>query len=259
MEYILYEKMGPIVTLTLNRPEALNAFNSQMLEELTTCLDAAQRDLEIRCLILTAAGERAFTAGGDVKEEAVLSPEAAKEFSERGKRCVLSILHHRVPVICAVHGYTLGGGMELVLASDITIAASNLSIGVPTIRLGSIPGWGSTVLLPLAVGASRAKELLYTGRSMNAEEALRLGLVDSVVEPDKLLPSAMKLAETIADMAPIAIEYMKQSVNNSAYRDLDSAFKAETKYFSACFETQDRREAIGAFLTKREHGEYHRH
>ena len=258
MEFILYEKAGSIATITLNRPEALNAFHPQMMEELIQCLDTAQQDLDIRCLVLFSAGKKAFTAGGDIKVQAALSPETAKTFADLGKRCILSILHHRVPVICAAHGYTLGGGMELVLASDITIAASNLSLGVPTIRLGAIPAWGSTVLLPLAVGASKAKEILYTGLRLKAEEACQLGLVEMVVEPEKLLSSAMALAETIADMPPIAIEYMKQSVNNSAYRELDPVFKAETGYFSACFETEDRREAMDAFLVKRQHGKYHR-
>ena len=145
---MIYEKKGSIAQITINRPKALNAFNSQMLDELTEALALAEQDPEIRCVILTAAGERVFTAGGDIKEEVQLNEETAKAFSRRGKKMILSILNHRVPVICAVRGYALGGGMEMILAADFTIAASDAKIGIPTIKLGGIPGWGSTILLP---------------------------------------------------------------------------------------------------------------
>lgn len=184
-----------------------------MLDELTEALEMAEKDTGVRCVILTAAGERAFTAGGDIKEEVQLNETTAAEFSRRGKKMIRSILNHRVPVICAVRGYALGGGMEMILAADITVAATDAKIGIPTIKLGGIPGWGSTVLLPRTVGASRAKELLYTGRSLSAEEALKLGVVEDVVEPDELLKRAFELADTIADMAPLAVENMKKSIN----------------------------------------------
>lgn len=258
MEFIIYEKNQHIATITINRPRALNAFNSQMLDEMTEVLKTAEEDLDIRCVIVTAAGERAFTAGGDIKEEVKMNRETAAAFAGRGKQCVLSILNHRVPVICAVRGYALGGGMELILASDITIAASDAKIGIPTIKLGAIPGWASTVLLPRTVGASRAKELLYTGRSLGAGEALELGLVEMVTEPERLMEEANALAGVIADMAPLAVERMKKSVNRSMQAELTESLENETALFAACFETADHLEATTAFLEKRAHGEYRR-
>ncbi|MCI8453924.1 MAG: enoyl-CoA hydratase/isomerase family protein [Lachnospiraceae bacterium] len=256
MEFILYEKKENIAVITINRPRALNALNSQMLDELTEALALAEKDQQIRCVILTSAGGRAFTAGGDVKEEVKLQPEEAARFAERGKRCTLSVLNHRVPVICAVQGYALGGGMELILAGDITVAADDAKIGIPTIRLGSVPGWGSTVLLPRIVGVSRAKELLYSGRSLDAEEALKLGVVEFVKKPEELMEFAMDLAKTIADMPPVAVESMKKSINSSFESGMDECLKKETDLFSLCFGTVDHLEATTAFLEKRPHGTY---
>ena len=256
MEFMLDEKKDTIAVITINRPRALNAFNSQMLDELTEALAEAEADTSIRCVVITAAGERAFTAGGDIKEEVKLNPETARQFSERGKRCTLSILHHRVPVLCAVRGYALGGGMEIILASDITVAADDAKIGTPTIKLGGIPGWGCTVLLPCIVGHSRAKELLYTGRSLSAEEALRLGVVEYVTAPGELMDFTMKLAADIADMAPFGIESMKKSINGSLTLCLDKALEQETGLFGDCFGTSDHLEATTAFLEKRPHAAY---
>ena len=250
MEFMIYEKKGSIAQITINRPKALNAFNSQMLDELTEALALAEQDPEIRCVILTAAGERAFTAGGDIKEEVQLNEETAKAFSRRGKKMILSILNHRVPVICAVRGYALGGGMEMILAADFTIAASDAKIG--------IPGWGSTILLPKTVGASRAKELLYTGRSLSAEEAKELGVVEFVVEPDELMKKAFELADVITDMAPLAVENMKRSINTAMSIGLSESLDTETGIFASCFATEDHLEATTAFLEKRGHGEYKR-
>lgn len=258
MKYMLYEEKDHIAVITLNRPRALNAMNSQMLDELTEALAKAEENKNIRCVILTAAGDRAFTAGGDIKEEVRLNPDTAYEFSERGKKCILSILNHRVPVICAVRGYALGGGMEIILASDITVAASDAKIGIPTIKLGGIPGWASTVLLPITVGASRAKELLYTGRSLDAEEALKLGIVEAVTDPEKLMETAGKLAQEIADMVPLAMENMKKSINGSMKAGFEESLKQETKIFAACFGTEDHLEATTAFLEKRPHEEFKR-
>ena len=218
MEFMIYEKKDTTALITINRPKALNAFNSQMLDELTEALEMAEKDTGVRCVILTAAGERAFTAGG----------------------------------------YALGGGMEMILAADITVAATDAKIGIPTIKLGGIPGWGSTVLLPRTVGTSRAKELLYTGRSLSAEEALKLGVVEDVVEPDELLKRAFELADTIADMAPLAVENMKKSINTAMSAGLEESLGTETDIFASCFGTQDHLEATTAFLEKRAHGEFMR-
>lgn len=216
---MIYEKKDTTALITINRPKALNAFNSQMLDELTEALEMAEKDTGVRCVILMAAGERAFTAGGDIKEEVQLNETTA---------------------------------------ADITVAATDAKIGIPTIKLGGIPGWGSTVLLPRTVGASRAKELLYTGRSLSAEEALKLGVVEDVVEPDELLKRAFELADMIADMAPLAVENMKKSINTAMSAGLEESLGTETDIFASCFGTQDHLEATTAFLEKRAHGEFMR-
>ena len=196
--------------------------------------------------------------GGEIKEEVQLNEKTAEAFSNRGKKMVLAILNHRVPVICAVRGYALGGGMEMILAADITVAATDAKIGIPTIKLGGIPGWGSTVLLPRTVGASRAKELLYTGRSLSAKEALELGVIEYVAEPGELLKKAFELAGVISDMAPLAVENMKKSINTAMSAGLEESLTVETGIFASCFGTEDHLEATTAFLEKRGHGEFKR-
>ena len=223
MEFMIYEKKDTTALITINRPKALNAFNSQMLDELTEALEMAEKDTGVRCVILTAAGERAFTAGGDIKEEVQLNETTAAEFSRRGKKMIRSILNHRVPVICAVRGYALGGGMEMILAADITVAAT---------------------------------DALF--RSKCSEEALKLGVVEDIVDPDELLKRAFELADTIADMAPLAVENMKKSINTAMSAGLEESLGTETDIFASCFGTQDHLEATTAFLEKRAHGEFMR-
>lgn len=256
MENVLYHKEGNIGTITINRPEALNALNEATLKELIETLEMIGQDKDIRCAVLTASGEKAFTAGGDIKEEITLKGEAAREFSQLGKQCMKRIYDLRVPLISAVHGYALGAGMEIIMVSDITIVTTAAKMGIPTIKLGTIPGWGSTQMLPRVVGASRAKELLYTGRIMGAEEALNMGLVEFVVEPEKLMEKAYEIADQIVDMAPIAMENMKIAINTSVEDDLEHGYDVETELFVRCYGTEDKKEAMTAFLEKRNHGQY---
>lgn len=250
---VIYKKEANIATITINRPEALNAFNEDLLKQLIEAFETAEKDKEIYCVVLTAAGEKAFTAGGDIKQEILLEGDAARSFSQLGKRFMKSIYDSRTPVICAVDGYALGGGMEIILVSDITVATTKAKIGIPTIKLGTVPGWGSTQMLARVVGISRAKELLYTGRILSAEEAFSIGLVEFVVEREHLLEKAYELAHQIADMAPIAMESMKIAINTSVEDDLDHGFDVETELFVRCYGTEDKKEAMTAFLEKREH------
>lgn len=256
MEYIIYEKKQHIAEITLNRPEVMNAFNSRLIDELIEAFGMVEKDLEVYCVILKANGEKAFSAGGDIKEEIATDGPAAKAFGEKGKRCITAIQDCRVPVICAVQGYALGGGMEVILVSDITVAAENAKIGMPTIKLGTIPGWGSTKNLAEAVGKSRAKELLLTGRMITAQEALSLGLVEFVVPVGQLLEKARQLAETIADMAPIAVKTMKSCIDKGWEMNRNQAYEMETEAFAMCYGTQDKYEAMSAFLEKRPHKPY---
>lgn len=256
MEIICYEKKEHIATITINRPEVLNAFNQQTLTELIEALEIVENDQDVYCAVLTAAGDKAFTAGGDIKQEITLKGDAAREFSRLGKKCLSKIYDLRVPLISAVQGYALGGGMEIILVSDITVAADTAKIGIPTIKLGTVPGWGSTQMLSRVVGISRAKELLYTGRTVKAQEALEIGLVEFVVEPDQLMTKAYEIAHRIADMAPIAMESMKIAINTSVEDDLEHGFDVETELFVRCYGTEDKQEAMSAFLEKREHQTY---
>lgn len=256
MENILFKKEGHIATITLNRPKALNAFSSTMLMELAEIFEDANKDSDIYCVILNSACEKAFTAGGDVKEENQMDAEAAYNFAVLGKRAMKAISSFHCPVITAVHGYCLGGGMEIILASDITIAAKSSKIGIPTINLGGIPGWGATQMLPRLVGASRAKDILITGRTLDADECLRLNIIEYVAENDELMIKAKELAEIIADKPPIAAQSMKEAIDKGMNMDFESGLKLDNEIYAKCYNTEDHSEAMAAFLEKRPHKEY---
>lgn len=255
---VLYKKKNHICTITINRPEKLNIVDTQTMTDLTQALKVAQEDLEVRCVVLTGEGNRIFTAGGDIKQEVQLRGESARAFSEKGKACMEAIYRHRVPVICAVKASALGVGMEFIVSSDISVLSETAQVGIPTIKLAAIPAWGCAQILPKAVGLSRAKELMYTGRSMDAEEALRLGLVEFVVTADQVMEKAMELAEGIAKMAPIAMESLKISLNASVDHSPKDGSELDTQLFIDCHNTEDKVEGMSAFLEKRDAGEYHR-
>lgn len=256
MSYIIYKKEGNIARVTLNRPEAMNAFHSELIQELVDAFAQVETDREVYCVILDAAGEKAFSVGGDIKEEIRTTGEAALEFGKLGKQCIRAIANCRVPVICAVQGFCLGGGMEVVLVSDLTVASEDMKIGMPTIKLGTVPGWGSTKTLAEVVGKAKAKELLFTGKIIRAQEALDLGLVQFVVPKEALAEKAEELAAVIADMAPIAMKTMKKCIDKGWEMSREEAFEMETREFAACYDTQDKFEAMSAFLEKRPHQPY---
>ncbi len=256
MSFIKYNKSNHIATVTLNRPEAMNAFNSQLIGEFIEAFKLIEEDKDVYCVIIKAAGPKAFSVGGDIKEEIKTTGQAARDFGKLGKACVTAIADCRVPVICQVHGFCLGGGMEVVLVSDLAVAADNMKIGMPTIKLGTIPGWGSTKTLADAVGTAKARELLYTGKIIDAEEAYRIGLVQFLVAADELEAETLKLAETIADMAPIAMKTMKACISKGREMTREEAFEMETESFAMCYDTEDKFEAMSAFLEKRKHKEY---
>lgn len=256
MEDILMKKEGNIAVITINRPKVLNAFRSQTVAELTEAVRAAGEDEDIYAVILNSAVEKAFTAGGDIKEESLLTGETAYEFSKRGQECAMAIYNSPVPVIAAVDGYALGGGMELILAADITVAAKTARVGVPTINLAGIPCWTATQLLPRAVGVSRACDILLTGRTLSAEECYELGLVEYLTEKGELMEKAREVAETIADKSPHAVALMRAAVKKGMEKPLDEALELERELFVRCYDSDDRSEATSAFIEKRPHRKY---
>ena len=258
MEFVLYEKKDHIATITVNRPQVFNAYSLQVLSELMEALDTADKDTDVRCVIYTAVGEKAFSAGGDIKYENTMNGKQAYEFSKLGQGLTRKVYSLRCPVIIAARGYCLGAGMEVMLTADYIIVAKGASIGLPTIKLGYVSGFGGSVMLPQLIGHRATKKLLMTGKSLTAEEALELGIVDEVVEPEDLLPAAQKYAEEIASKAPLAIEKTKKIVNFALASHLEDAFELESQMFGSCFDTEDRLNAATAFIEHRKPDPFYR-
>ncbi len=250
MSYIGYEVKDHIVTLTVSREEALNALNTEVLVDLDNALDRVEADADVYCAIITGAGEKAFVAGADIMEMKDLTYEQAYEFGRVGNKIFRKIEGLRVPVIAMINGYALGGGSELALASDIRIAADNSVFGFPEVTLGVIPGYGGTQLLPRIVGIAAAKKLLYTAIRIDAHEAYRIGLVNEVVPRAQLKDFTLKLAETIAKQAPVAVTNLKKAISQGMKASLDTAINIEMELFAQCFETMDQKNAMEAFVNK---------
>lgn len=250
MQTVLYTQEGAVGVVTIDRPKALNALNSTVLDELRQAFEAI--DLEtVRCVVITGSGEKSFVAGADIGEMSNLTQGEAEAFGKKGNDLFRMIETFPVPVIAAVNGYALGGGCELALCCDIRICSDNAQFGQPEVGLGITPGFGGTQRLVRAVGPGRAKEMIYTARSIKADDALRVGLVNAVYPQAELMPAAMKLAGTIAKNAPIAVRACKKAINEGTQVDMDSAIVIEEKLFGSCFETEDQREGMQAFLEKR--------
>jgi len=251
MTLIQYAVIGQVGLITINRPEALNALNRAVLQELNEVLDAV--DLETtRCLVITGAGEKAFVAGADIAEMCCMNESEARIFSETGNTLFRKIETFPIPVIAAVNGYALGGGNELALSCDIRICSENAVFGQPEADLGITPGFGGTQRLARVIGStSKAKELLFTCRNIKAEEALQIGLVSTVYPQVDLLAEAVKMADRIAGHAPIAIRNIKKAVNEGLDMPIEDAIQHEVNLFSNCFTTEDQKEGMQAFLQKR--------
>ncbi len=249
MDYILYEQKGDIGIITINREKALNALNSQVLDELEATLDAV--DLEVtRCMILTGAGAKAFVAGADIAEMSTLTKEEGESFGGKGNYVFRKLETFPVPVIAAVNGFALGGGCELSMSCDIRICSDNAVFGQPEVGLGITPGFGGTQRLARLVGAGMAKQMIYTGRNIKAQEALRIGLVNAVYPQEELLPAAEKMAAAIAANAPIAVRNCKKAINEGMDVDMEDAIAIEEKLFGDCFETEDQKYGMAFFLDK---------
>ena len=248
-QFIKYEEDGMTALLTINRPKALNALNSQVLDELDKTLDSIDTN-KIRALIITGAGEKSFVAGADIGEMSSLTKKEGEAFGKKGNDVFRKLETFPIPVIAAINGFALGGGCEISMSCDIRICSDNAIFGQPEVGLGITPGFGGTQRLARLVGPGMAKQMIYTGRNINAEEALRIKLVNAVYPQSELLNEAKKLAETIARQAPIAVRNSKKAINDGLQVDMDKAIEIEERLFGDCFETEDQRAGMGNFLEK---------
>lgn len=251
MSTVLLEKNNKIATITLNKPEALNALSSGVLDQLEKALAEVEQDPSLRCLIITGAGEKAFVAGADIKEINSLDPESAYNFAGFGQKVFLKIENLSIPVIAAVNGFALGGGLELAMACDFIFASEKAKFGLPECTLGVMPGFGGSVRLARKVGPGRAMQMIFTGDMISAEEALNYGLVNEICEPEQLMERANMVATTISRRAPIAIASSKKVVHHSYGLAIVDAMKIEQKEFGDLFTTKDCKEGTTAFIEKR--------
>ena len=248
-QFLKFEHNEGITVLKISAPKSLNALNSTILKELDDFV--GHLDAQTRVLIITGDGEKSFVAGADISEMAHLNEPQGQEFGRLGAQVFRRIELLPIPVIAAVNGFALGGGCELALACDIRIASSKAKFGQPEVGLGIIPGFSGTYRLPKLIGQGYAKEMIYTGKVIRADEALRIGLVNAVYEPEELMGKAMEMAAMMLKNAAIAIRLAKQSINEGYDLDADAAIALENKLFGQCFATKDQKEGMDAFLNKR--------
>ncbi len=249
MNYIKTINENQIFTIKISSPSTLNALNSKILSELNDAVDSISED--VRVLIITGDGEKSFVAGADISEMSNLTEEEGYYFGKFGASVFKKIEDLAIPVIAAINGFALGGGCELAIACDIRVASDNALFGQPEVKLGIIPGFSGTVRLAKLVGQGIAKELIYTGRNIKADEALRIGLVNSVTTKEDLMPTCIKMAQTIVGNSPIAVALSKESVNRNADLNMEDAIELENSLFGKCFATEDQKEGMSAFLEKR--------
>ena len=252
MSFVNYEQNGAVAHLVINRPEALNALNSQVLADLDAALDAVDLDA-VRCLIVRGAGEKSFVAGADIAQMKGLTRAEAEAFGKQGNDVFRKLETFPIPTIAAVGGYALGGGCELAMSCDFRICSDTAVFGQPEVGLGITPGFGGTQRLARLVGPGMAKQMIYTARNIKSDEALRIGLVNAVYPLAELYGAAEKLAGQIAANAPIAVRASKRAINEGLDLPMDEAIVVEEKAFGSCFESADQQEGMGAFLEKRKH------
>lgn len=251
-ENLIVIDRGPVRTITINRPDVLNALNQNVLGELEAVLDDLEKSDATRAVILTGAGEKSFVAGADISELKKFSPKDAEGASARGQKVFQRFENLHIPVIAAVNGFALGGGLELALACDFIYASENAKLGLVEANLGLIPGYGGVGRLCRRVGVALAKELIFSAKICKAEEALRIGLVNKLVAPGEVVDAAMKTATIISEKGPYAVELVKRLVTDGQDADLRTANRLEQHSFGLVFSSQDAQEGITAFLEKRQ-------
>ena len=248
MTNILLEKKGLIAVATINRPKALNALNSEVLTDLDELVSTVKADADIRALVITGSGEKAFVAGADIGEMAPMNVAEGLAFSELGNRILMRVDMMEKPTIAAVNGFALGGGCEMALACDIRIASEKAKFGQPEVGLGITPGFGGTQRLPRLVGSANAMELILTARNINAQRALEIGLVSHVYPAEEMLDRALELADAIAANAQVAVRQSKAAVRRGLQADMATGVAYESEAFGLCFATEDQKDAMAAFL-----------
>ncbi len=248
---ILFEIVDNIAIITINRPTSLNALNTEVLNEIFQVVASVAANEEIRVLILTGSGEKAFVAGADITELAGLNSLQAKSFAANGHKTMAAIQNLAIPVIAAVNGFALGGGLELALSCDFIYASENAKFGLPEITLGLIPGFGGTQRLSRIIGKNRAKEMIFTGKMISAAEAAQLGIVNRVIPPQELMNEAQKTAGGITSRGKVSLNMAKQTINQGLDVDLATGCKMEIDAFALCVASEDAQEGTRAFLEKR--------
>ena len=256
MTNVLLEKKGNFAVATVNRPQALNALNSDVLTDLDELIAAVNADSDIRALVITGSGSKAFVAGADIGEMSTLTKDEGEAFGKHGNDVFRALETLPIPTIAAVNGFALGGGCELAMSCDIRICADTAVFGQPEAGLGITPGFGGTQRLARLIGPGMAKQLIYTAKNIKADEAYRVGLVNAVYPAEELMAAAEKMAATIAGNAPIAVRACKKAINDGLQVDMDEAVVVEEKLFGSCFKTADQIEGMSAFLEKRKHEPY---
>jgi len=249
---IIITRIDAVALMTINRPQALNALDQLTLQQLNAAISTIQDDPQIKVAIITGAGSKAFVAGGDISVMQPLDPLEARRMAVDVQQLLNKIEYGSTVFIAAINGYALGGGCELAMACDIRIAADSAQLGQPEVNLGIIPGWGGTQRLPRLVGSSRAKQLMLTGERISAAQAAQIGLINEVVAAPELMTRAQELAQTIASKPKIALQLIKEAVNNGLEMDMNRAFTYEADLFGLCFATADQKEGMLAFLEKRQ-------
>lgn len=248
---LLIENNNGVVTLTVNRPQMLNALNSELLRELECAFYGFDLDAEVKAVIVTGAGEKAFVAGADIKEMAAMSSYEGHQFGLRGQRLMLLIGRMKKPVIAAVNGYALGGGLELALACDFIYASDKAKLGFPEVTLGIMPGFGGTQNLARLIGKGRANEMIFTGKMIDARKGCEWGVINEVFAPEQLLPAALEAARGISAVGSLGVSYAKDAIRSGLDMTRDDGFRYEASLFGVLFATADQKEGMGAFVEKR--------
>ncbi|MBN2385516.1 MAG: enoyl-CoA hydratase/isomerase family protein [Anaerolineales bacterium] len=251
---VLTEVAEGIGVLTINRPESLNALNTKVVEAIEAALQALEIDPQVKVVILTGAGEKAFVAGGDIKEMVSMDPPAGQAFARRGQQMILFVEKMSKPVLAAVNGYALGGGLELALACDFIYASEKARLGLPEVTLGIMPGFGGTQNLARLIGPNRARELVYSGKQVSAEQAREWGIVNAVFPPDELMPAVREIAGRIARNGSLAVGRAKAAIVTGLNMSKEDGFRYEAALFGLLFATEDQREGMQAFIEKRAAG-----
>jgi 3-hydroxypropionyl-coenzyme A dehydratase len=250
MTTVTTSKSEGICTVKINRPDKLNAMNSEVAKELIKVFETIGKDDEVKVIILTGEGDKAFSAGADIEYMSKISPEESEEYAKLGQLVTATVENVKQPTIAAVNGFALGGGCELAMSCDIRIAANTAKMGQPEVTIGIPPGWGGTQRLMRIVGIAKAKELVYTGKMIKADAAREMGLVNQVVELSSLMEETMKMAKEIAGNSAIAVRMSKTAINKGRNADLDTGLGVELLAWRNCFTHPDRKERMTAFVNK---------